>query len=574
MRALYPIKKPEAYKDFGVFDIEASNWKNIVVAGYYDLDLGFIYYRGIKPILHRMIKEGKDNIFAHYGGKYDFLFLLDYIAKNEKEMLITKKAIIPRSSSILCFTVTLNDREVTFWDSSALLSFSLRKLTDFFDVDTKKGEIDYKKIKKITPELLEYLESDCKGLHEVLTKFYNQDIIKKSGQGFTVAAQSIKVFRSFLEKPVFGLTDKYDEIIRKSYFGGRTEIFKPYFNYKSKKLKCYDINSMYPYIMANNKFPHKFQYMTKKFRPKEIGFYDLVINVPEMYIPPLPVKKMGKLIFPTGRIEGIYSIPEINNALKYGCEIISINRGYIFTAYEGLFKKYINTLYNKRRKSNNEYEKITYKLLMNSTYGRLGIRQVGEILTLEDGKEDSIPYSDFMDGLFVRKPKYIETFRNVAIASYVTSLSRVLMYKFLMKNPDAVYYCDTDSIFTTDTMDTSDKLGKLKLEYTTNSACFLLPKTYITDDLIKMKGFDKKKTDNFNFENFKNTLRGDLELLKYKTNRPLKTFKQGLKSGQILAYGKKSTKEIKSMYDKRIVIKNDNMNKWDTVAHNYLDIED
>ena len=164
--------------------------------------------------------------------------------------------IIPRGAGLLCFEVStfylakelpedkkekdiigkdrfgkliIRDRTITFRDSSAMLPFGLASLTENFGVEHKKKEIDYEKITKVDDELLEYLEYDCWGLYEVIERYFRWDMVRQAGPAFTVASQALRVFRTFIKKDIPSISPRIDEFVRESYFGGRTEIFKPFF---------------------------------------------------------------------------------------------------------------------------------------------------------------------------------------------------------------------------------------------------------------------------------------------------------------------------------------------------------
>jgi hypothetical protein len=53
---------------------------------------------------------------------------------------------------------------------------------------------------------------------------------------------------------IINLKGKISADIRKSYTGGSTDMFIPK-NPKGTKIYAYDVNSLYPAVMANNSFP-------------------------------------------------------------------------------------------------------------------------------------------------------------------------------------------------------------------------------------------------------------------------------------------------------------------------------
>ena len=218
---------------------------------------------------------------------------------------------------------------------------------------------------------------------------------------------------------------------------------------------------------------------------------------------------------------------EMDNAVKYGYKF-EIIKGYQFKS-SNIFKEYIEELYKFRM----EYPKshpMNYiaKLLMNSLYGKFGMRMetthrrweveifnISDPLGTESFKEifelwaesiiDIINIDNYK--ILVRNTtiayKYDEKddiFHgidiNVAIASAITSGSRVHMSIF-KNNPNfKLYYSDTDSIFIDKSLPNEyvgNKLGQMKLEYIIKRAVFLAPKVYGIEDIngnsiIKIKG--------------------------------------------------------------------------------------
>ena len=67
------------------------------------------------------------------------------------------------------------------------------------------------------------------------------------------------------------------------------------------------------------------------------------------------------------------------------------------------------------------------------------------------------------------------------IAAHVTALARLKLYDWLSVCGESLAYCDTDSIITSSSLDTSTSLGALKNEYpgVTFNGTFLAPKLYM-----------------------------------------------------------------------------------------------
>lgn len=625
--------------NFGVTDIEAYKWINFLIIGYYAevldkhgnvTDEILETFEDMTEYAYWVFSERQphDVIMAHFGGKYDFNFIMKEFFLQRQDFLIHN--IIPRGSGLLSMKVSkvfesphsprnadeekrwiksyykgtveyhvYSSRTIEFRDSSGLLPFSLASITQNFDVETKKGTIDYETMDKVTPEVIDYLVSDLKGLYQSLRKFFDWDLVKKAGPASTMASQALKVYRTYMHTPIPSLKDEVDTFVRGAYFGGRTEIFKPFFDQPDDYtlLKTYDVNSLYPYVMASFDYPTKFIGWTTEFIPGCMGFYDVEVEIPKMYIPPLGTvfdpEGWGRFIFPTGRIRGRWSSIELEYAMSLGVKILKIHQGALFKNGGPIFKAYITDLYTKRKLSKpGSVDDIICKLLMNSLYGRFGLDLVREQLEFDNGQpfvtpHIEIPISDDGNTIFrlVKKEIFLDsTFTNVAIAAWVTSHARIHMHKQYMLAPEQLYYTDTDSLFTTFTFNDNDKaLGELKLEYKSREACFLLPKTYIAETLgpywtgfeddgkttfktskkVVMKGFDKKKISKFTIEDFFTALEGDMRRLKTTNPEKFATFKTAAKHNKFLMLLKESPREIRSRYDKRNVIQLEN-GKWDT----------
>lgn len=574
--ALKPID-PENLKEsrpYAVWDIETSHWTKFLVAGFFD-GSHFRSYRRMSTFLSDLFDryDGWD-IFAHFGGRYDHLFALRaLLSEIHRGVEFELGALIPRGSGIFCFDATRTkdgkQSTVRFYDSSALLPFALARITENFGVTHVKQQIDYSKITKVTPELLEYLEYDCRGLYESLTAFFSWPLVKSCGRSYSLASQSLRVLRTFIKKPIAALKADLDLSIRRGYFGGRVEIFRLVKEPSGKKLRCYDVNSLYPFVMRNNEFPNAFQYETDSFENKP-GFWQCEIDTPKVHIPALGIVHKKKYIFPTGTYEAFISTPEVLYLRSLGYKV-HVTHGHVFSNAGKIFEEFVDTLYEIREKSKKDsVDNTIAKLLLNSCYGRFGLNHRKEQLVFDEGQtglkfvggEEIILNVDGKNFRLMTKGVEIETFSNVAIASYVTAYARIHMHRQLEACGDDIYYTDTDSLFTTRELPTGRGLGELKLEYECGSACFLLPKTYVAEGVegkvskkIVMKGFDKKKISGFTYDDFLQCLQGDLKRLRVVQEPKFATFKTAVRMGKLVTMTKASHRQIRSQYDKRIVLK-------------------
>lgn len=616
---LKPIRdRKDTEVSFGVFDIEAQDWENHVVTGFYAKEKGdeiFEYFRHGKDFIEFIMSEHnpKDLIYAHYGGKFDFLYAIqfcvgetDYIVEDMiftgsrmLTMRIVKEAFTDDPKKIKYIKekqkrkfirdegngIYYRDRVVELRDSYSILPSSLRDLCESFNVEHKKLETDYDNI-VFNKELLKYLEYDLKGHYEVLEKYFNWDLIKKVGPAMTAAGQAIKIFRATLKKEIKRAPENVEKFVRRGYFGGRTEIFKPLFKPKDKKERAFlfDVNSLYPTIMQRNRFPGNFKSRTDEYIPDSFGFYEAEVDVPlDMYIPPLgiimEINHTEKLIFPVGRFKGVFSTVELEYAKTLGVKVISTGQGYLFEDAGYLFKDFVDMLYKIRLESQpGDFNNFLAKTQMNSCYGKFALNRDREKIIFDDFQTEGKEFAEFMTKrgrvrLLKLDHNLSKAFSNTAVAAWVTSLSRIHMHQIMLKDQENLFYIDTDGIITTSTYPDERCLGGLKKEITIKLGCFVLPKLYslvLDEKCYKIKdkkgktmlldiknagkGFDKLELVNVPFETYEECIRGDLSKFKVKTREGLKSFKMAIKTGSFVVKEDSKIKELKATYDKRRII--------------------
>jgi len=369
--------------------------------------------------------------------------------------------------------------EITrFQDSYALIPISLGNFTKVFSLDTEKVKMAFDGSDSIE-KYKERCEKDVKILYDGLTKFF--EIFETSRTSISLSQSAMKDF--VREAPDFKFTSRREgkEIIideqleqtaRLGYCGGRNECFN-YSNYDMANY--YDINSLYPYVMRNNLFPIAIHKANGKEALREKLYYvNASVNLPYMFVPPLPTK-LNKLYFTYGKINGWFYSPEFE-LIRGIAEDIEIKEAYVFTPSR-LFKEFINKYWSIRQKyqqEGNELQKVV-KLYCNSLYGKFG--QKREIENREYLFDIASGCEEIADGIFTKvtsdysKARFINPF----ISGFITSYARAELWKYL--NEETIY-CDTDSVITTKQLNNvGHELGQFKLEGRGRFKAFA-PKTY------------------------------------------------------------------------------------------------
>lgn len=557
---LKPLKK-DARDNFKIatFDIETVNWTEVVFIGFYD----GIEFRGFKNFddFLDVVLRGKDYrntyIYAHNGGKFDFLPMLPFLKKRNLQYSIVEMNGVIVSIRIDQSVGEKHRYYIEFRDSLKLLNSSLKKLADAFQVETKKGDLDFSKenFDSNNPDHIEYNRKDCISLYQVLKKFKAQPLLEGIKIPITAASTALKIYRThFLPYPLKMTNQEVQDFVRLSYTGGRVEIFKR----EGENLDGYDINSLYPFIMKNRPMPGRYLYETKDHR--EFGFHEVSVSVPDMYAPPLPYKRK-KLFFPTGILRGVFFSEELRLAESVGCKVIEHHKGHAFEKDTEIFSRFISDLYSLRMENKGTALDQVAKLAMNSCYGKFGQKE--ETTSLQILNEKIKDYALWRNeetfektGLVLVSKFKRAPYMLVHIASAITSWARIHLYQTMIEPyGESLYYCDTDSGFVDSkaVIKTGKLLGEWKHEYSIKEAFFRLPKVYslkINDRYhYKAKGFPPEFLNNLSINDFK------YSDLKSEKIRPLTLKSSIIKNNQHFSTGLMK-KSLISGYDKRVFLKN------------------
>lgn len=530
---------------FQVFDYEAYNWNKAYAVGIYDgSDLKILAEDGKDNFYFTewLLENLKDRIiaYAHYGGRYDFMFIFEYCEKYKLKPYGLKLI----NGTVAEFRLKYKNKTLIFRDSGLILPASLKRLTYDFNVEHKKLEMDYD-IGLKDARFKDYFTNDLKGLYEVLD-------ISNLISHLTIASSAMYNFSHifYLDKMERN-TDSVERFFRDAYKGGRTEIFKLY----GKDLNYYDINSLYPSVMYDFEYPLPIKNNFKKvfkLNKDKLGVYNITAEVEDLQIPVLHKNINGKFIFPVGRLNGLYYTQEILKAVEMGYKI-KVNYGYEFLKTGYIFKSYVEHFYNLKKTETGSKRAIA-KLMLNSLYGKFGQRRDREVHHLVvDGSLSNLNYS-------AKKYWDSETdFIHPEIAGMITANARTRLYNLFQKaGLDRVYYCDTDSIITDTVLSTSNELGDIKQEDRIKEFIALRPKLYgylnvNKEIIIKAKGF---KEGNINFADFENGLFKQ-DLTGFEENRDkMASFKERFIRNDVSHFADliKINKHLRGFYDKREIL--------------------
>lgn len=429
--------------------------------------------------------------------------------------------------------------ELEYWNSESDRDEYIKINGNTFNM--KEYTVKYCKLdSELVYELAKIHKMNCSGTIEER----NFNVIKAP----TSANMAVKTFQQVFQKE--DLYQSPDEIVlkeRSSYVGGRTEVFKKSFSNsdielngkkimistnkanENEYLNYYDINSAYPAGMTMM-MPYKYL-RTSKYANDLIASIDSLVNYNLYYakseyvgkddhvIPNLLVRVTSGEIVACKNTDyhyhwGIELKEAISNGFKISIKEVNI--------YEGkkIFKEYSEYYYNKRLevKGHNAAKACFFKALLNSLYGKWGqklytttamvntIPEMYKILRVNNRILKSIEEINgkILFSYIDNTDEYKSIGKLVRFAAYISSTARAKLSEFMRDvGHEHVYYCDTDSCFTSkkpsDNFINNEILGKWKLEkQNISQAIFLAKKTYCYIDNkmaidMKAKGFKNDK---------------------------------------------------------------------------------
>lgn len=342
--------------------------------------------------------------------------------------------------------------------------------------------------------IAEYNRRDAQIVYHAMDALQNE-LVELGGklQG-SIAGCSMDLFRrAYMEQPWTPPNPGFNNLARMAYYGGRVEPFKVG---TIDLVNGYDVNSLYPSVMATIDFPHPDNLHLEMGAGCERrllnyeGVAHVTIDVPETHVPPLPYRTDGKLFFPSGRLVGAWTHLELRNALDNDCELVSMDWSLFAARTFNPFGPFITDLYARRQTTGLEapVKDQVYKLLLNSAYGRYGVNTESGLAKALPLTHDTPP--DVMAGcdiqLYGGSPFLIKpvgegkepVYANVLISAYVAAAARVKMHNLMSGLGEGLAYTDTDSVYGHFVLPEGEGLGELKGEHEEVSLLSVGPKEY------------------------------------------------------------------------------------------------
>ncbi len=382
-------------RSVAVFDIETEAWDRFVVGGIIEVDGTYCEEWDENALFDRIIAQGpRAEVFTWNGGRFDFLWFLEIARRRD----ITCD-IAAAGARITHIQVkqgpTLKDAfavaPVSLQKAAAIAGITLTKETGLLCRETPEcvttGPVDlrckgYCAIRRegMTAKergfLSKYLKLDCEATRDIVLAIRAEadrsGYVLKGTIGGTAYATAKKICG--FENAEWAVST-YD-LARSGYYGGRVEVYRP----RAPSGFARDLASAYPWALMVTKVPvgeriviHGPRAGRAFLRGRE-GIYEADVFVPNMFIPPLPVRYKERVIFPVGYIEGgAWTRIELEAALNAGVVVRRWGRAVVWESAEAVCAPFVQQAWSRRAEAiaaDNPGLKEWHKLVANSFTGK------------------------------------------------------------------------------------------------------------------------------------------------------------------------------------------------------------
>lgn len=450
-----PIKTPAKARRILTYDMEwIPGTLELRLIGVFDGHEYRTYRTPLEFLDGELTAANSDSwFFAHAGGLADFQFLLSTLVERGYQV----KAAFSGSSAIIVEIIRGKCRWLlidSYWLLRSPLkkigeAVGIKKLKDYMcpgtsmvyspildkDVCDNRG-CDHPPPEDPSdpwcifyapmPELRTYNEQDNRILWTAIVQL--QDGLQDMGSELcmTQASSAMKLYRrSYLDRTI-KTNRSVNERARVSYVGSRVEVYAPV----CEEADYYDINSSFPYAMT---FPAPGNLRggrsTIPTGESEMFLADVEIQVPDMYLPPIPWRhpKEHRVYFPTGSWRTWLWGIDVRLLEAMGGKILKCHRALEFEQHRTL-EAYARDLYERRKRSTTEFEKMLYKLLLNSLYGKFGESPLKQAAYFHP--PDTAGMNLVMPGVYLAEEMQEIAHEHVPISTHITAFARRTLYRF------------------------------------------------------------------------------------------------------------------------------------------------
>ena len=453
-------------------------------------DETFEYGIDLDGFMNFMARKNGLNTYYFHNAKFDSEFIITWLFKHgfkyvkdarrleagEFTTLISDQRVF-YSLEICFYNKDKHVKKAKILDSYKIMPLSVEKLAQAFNLEIRKGSIDYNKEREVGYNLDEneiaYLKNDVVIVSQALKHMFDLNL-KKMTAGSNAMYDYKQRFGQKQFEHHFPVLE-YDNEIRQSYKGAFVYVNPKYKGKEIGEGLVFDVNSLYPYVMRHRPFPYgEGIYFEGEYQSDSV--YDLYVQMLSCqfelkpgYIPTIATKndlayKPLEYLEDSGGEYITLCLTNVDLELMkehYNMYDVTYHGGWKFKATRSPFL-------------NEEKDIICYKLNPPET----------------------------------REPIYIPvgTFVTSWARDYTIRSAQSLYDRFLYADTDSLHICGTEMPTEIEISDT--KLGAWKCEAKFTRAKYLRNKCYIEDMIgeglkVTCAGMPKECYQYVTWENFK-----------------------------------------------------------------------
>lgn len=470
------------------FDIETEDWDRFVLGAVHEVrtrETWTFTHRHEADMIARILSFS-GNAYAHFGGRFDFLWFLD-AARRYGALDNAYVELIESGSRIIIARIQREGMDdLILRDSHAMFPLRLAQIggkdevgltcdgsrhecRELIRVQTAlsrpvKGCGGYCQIRRNMSRadrdrVMAYCVQDCVALAEGLTGLIS--FARDTAKVDLAATTGATAWKTAMSRGLIGPTPHTPRTwdrVRQAYFGGRVIVRESY----APIVHRYDITSSYPHQCSQPlpdgppivlPSPREARAAFRKARP---GIYEGEVTVPPMDIPPLParatVRGAIRNVFPTGKFHGSWALPEIEYAESLGCSFVPTG-AVVFPEERIIFADMMAEMIGLRLKvGKDSREGAILKLWANSLYGKFAQRPPESHLAMAGPHmvpEGSIPVegADMVWRIPLKRSAPIPKSSHIEKAAYITARARIQQHKMMIFGFGGTVYGDTDSVY-------------------------------------------------------------------------------------------------------------------------------
>lgn len=467
------------------------------------------------PRFLEFCEEQQATVYAHsllrnFGELTPYLFEIGFKCISSDDKFGKKrnvfKKVETREGSVLKVEAKLGNRIVKFYDSKKLLNSTEDELRKAFEVDGDDVQV--------VAKCIQFLEANGLDKTTIGSNAWFNYIESKFGN----LHRAKRVFTDIPEEA--------EELARRAYRGGWCYL-NPKAVDKQKNGICYDVNSMYPWIMFNHWLP---LYEPIKFegepnwndRRYPLFMVEVVLDYAVLKEGCFPwllsdyqFEKVVEEEYITRQLKPVRCVltnMELQLLFEtYDFGHITYKTGYKFKASNALFRDYISKWFDMKINSTGAKRSLA-KMMLNNLYGKFATKKTYKSQIFYISESDGIEYKRELGEAKGSQLSYY-----TPMAAFITAYGRVHLIKTANKNFSTFCYSDTDSIHlainseeeAVEVPTHETALGYWKVERRYQDSKFLGIKCYAEQELtgewiFKVAGLPKDSQDKLTIDKFYN----------------------------------------------------------------------